>query len=184
MRIKELKSNDLEEFEIIAKSIPKIIKAFIKETKIPSNVAQINMIQRFFLGICSAESFKFRKGDIVLTLEIAQFVRSKFACAENPDGFSFFENADEMNITPHIKTIVGVLFCDSTYTKDNQENSTKENGRDPRKSVLLKSIEPTARPNHDSSSRTAGSKSRNDRYEFCEKNSHRQLFGANQENPA
>lgn len=146
----------MKELEKIAESIPKTIKTFIREAKISANVAQINVIQRLFLGICSADSFKFRKGDIVLVLEIAQFVRSKFACDEKypKDGFSFFKTGDAMKLTPNMKTLVGVLFCDSTCTIDDQEIDPKENGSAPKKCVGSTSIGTKAGMHHDSSSRT------------------------------
>lgn len=89
-------------------------------------------------------------------LEIAQFVRSKFACAENDpkDGFAIFDTAHEMKLTPNMKTLVGVLFCDSVCTNDNQENCPKENGRARKKCVVSRSIGPTERPDRNSSSRT------------------------------
>lgn len=148
--IKEIYSDDIKEFEKIAKSIPKTIKTFVKEAKISANAAQINVIQRLFLGICLADSFKFRKGDIVLTLKIAQFARSKFESDENcpNDGFSFFETVRETKQTPTMETLVGVLFCDSICTNDNHENAQCDQEsvekHIPKKRVAFRSIVPTA----------------------------------------
>lgn len=158
--IKGIQCDDFKEFERIAQSIPKTIKTFIKEAKITANAEQINTIQRLFLGFCSADSFKFRKGDVVLTLEIAQFVRSKFECAKNStrDGFSFFETGRVLQQrTPTVKTLVGELFCDKASTTDNQDNINKKacgRGKVSTKHVGPKSIVPTAYTNQGSSSST------------------------------
>lgn len=55
-----------------------MISRFIEDRNIAADRNQISRIERLFLGFNSNDSCIFRRGDAVLVLEIAKFVRSKF----------------------------------------------------------------------------------------------------------
>lgn len=98
------------------KSVPNTIKNFIKDGRISVNATQLNKIYRLFVGIYTPESFTFRKGDIVLILEVANFVRSKFECNDCTVHEFFSQINDAMKRTPTVRTLIGELFCDDICT--------------------------------------------------------------------
>lgn len=76
----------------------------------------MNKIHRLFVGIYTPDSFNFRKGDIVLILEVASFVRSKYECNGCTVHEFFSQINDAVKRTPTVRTLIGELFCDDICT--------------------------------------------------------------------
>lgn len=111
--LKDLHRNDFDELTLLAKSIPDMISRLIEDMNIAVDRNQFIKIERLFLGFYSNDSCIFRRGDTVLMLEIAKFVRSKFEANEyNAKGeYSFFlDNNDAAKQTETMNTLVGELF--------------------------------------------------------------------------
>lgn len=113
--MKKIYRYDFEDLATFAKSIPDIISRFIEEHNVTADQNQIFTIQRLFLGFYSNDACIFRRGDAVLMLEIAKFVRSNFE-HNNAD----IDHAAKRSKTT--KTPVGELFTPDEMNF--QENGT------------------------------------------------------------
>lgn len=111
--MRELHRDDFEELATFAKLIPDMISHFIEEQNIRADRNQITMIQRLFLGFYSNDSCGFRRGDAVLMLEIAKFVRSNFERNEHKakeEHLYFFDIDHAAKRSKTTKTHLGELF--------------------------------------------------------------------------
>lgn len=103
----------------------------MEDVNIAADRDQFTKIKRLFLGFYSNDSYIFRRGDAVLMLEIAKFVRSKFEGNEynaNGEHSFFLDNDHAAEQTQTTKTLVGELFapngmnCESNGTIDEKAN--------------------------------------------------------------
>lgn len=121
--IKELKQEDINELEEFARTIPALIDKLVANNALKPTSDQINTVHRLFLGFFAkdATNFRFFKGDVVLMLQISQFINVKIKRNGQTEDFEFFaENAESVTLGT-IKTFVGYLFCNTVCTKAEKE---------------------------------------------------------------
>lgn len=97
----------------MAKSIPQRIEQILSERKIATSSRQRTVISEHFLGVSAVDpsKFKFRKGDITLILQVAEFIKSKLNSPDAEDVSPFFVNSERCaNRNATTKSLVGELF--------------------------------------------------------------------------